>query len=122
MLRFEKAEIFSLCRDLSPGKFGSILWLIDKLSLEEGLLELFSVVSVLASFFNELVLIKYFESPVIPIFDLVVSSVSELFFDEFPFLAVAVDGVDDFEVFFEGPVVPLDFGSQIIEVPFFDLF
>lgn len=96
--------------------FNPQLWLLC------ALLGLLAFLSVFPPFSYRLVFIQYLQSSIIPVFYLVICSVSQFFLNVFPLLAVLIDASNYFKVFLNSPVVPLDFWSEIINVPLFNLF
>ena len=82
----------------------------------------FVFIRIFPSLFDKLIFVEYFEPTIISIFYLIVSSISKLFFNLFPFFSILVDALDNFEILFKTPVIPFDFRSEIIYVALFNLF
>ena len=93
-----------------------------QLGFSQSVLDFLVFFQVFNSLLDGFVFVQDFQPAVVSVFNLIISAISQLLFNVFPLFSVLVDALDDFEVFFDGPVVPFNFGSEIINVPLFNLF
>jgi hypothetical protein len=93
-----------------------------QLGFSQILLDFLVFDQVFSSFLNGFVFVQDLQPAVVSVFDLVVGAISQLLLNVFPLFSVLIDALDDFEVFLDGPVVPLNFGSEIINIPLLNFF